>query len=199
MYSVKKYLIYSELSKVSFSIIIIIFLLSDVTRRPYEADVGRCVETCNASDTVTIKALPEVRMVSLRAGPRFINAATRAAKNPETRASELSTPPEACWNFCKPLSRSHAASKPAGFAARVAVLQRPYTLAGLGNGGSTACSHVMATKSNTFPKPYFTLANLNSNFSDHFGLALSYPIRTLERSLNLLCGKFLGNTMSGRN
>lgn len=32
---------------------------SDVTRRPYEADVGRCVETCNASDTVTIKALPE--------------------------------------------------------------------------------------------------------------------------------------------
>lgn len=35
------------------------FLIRFSFPRFYEADVGRCVETCNASDTVTIKALPE--------------------------------------------------------------------------------------------------------------------------------------------
>lgn len=45
-----------------FTIFFYIFLLLDVRRRLYEADMGRCVETCNATDSDTITATPEVRM-----------------------------------------------------------------------------------------------------------------------------------------
>ncbi|XP_027037845.1 uncharacterized protein LOC113666280 isoform X2 [Pocillopora damicornis] len=46
----------------------------DVRRRLYEADMGRCVETCNATDSDTIKATPEMSSGSSSCNPTEVTS-----------------------------------------------------------------------------------------------------------------------------